>query len=389
MANEIFDEMIEFARYAFNKSHATAYALVSYQTAWLKYHYPEYFLCAMFNNLEQEKYKKLIDDCQKLHIKLLPLSINESYYNFVIENGNIRYGFRGIKGLGDVYKGDIEQICNERRSRLYKDIKDFLIRNINVSETVKGIKYSTYRDKFMHSLINTGCFDEMHSNREILIRDYSLEAESRGRLEHLINNLIFPDEPQNIKYNMSKEIEYLDSVISVNLLEEYNDDAYYHCTPISEINEDGNYEIFGQVIESSDRKSKKGNNILILKIHGKDGECTAIAMNKLYNAYNSGILLNSVVRMKVNVSDKGFFINEIHKMDSSTSDCFIDLDTIEKTKTFSKMMDNRMGENRSIKAVILCRYTGKENLIKAKKPIMVDRMLSDEEIDLLKSENIM
>ena len=389
VATALFDEMMEFAKYAFNKSHAAAYATVSYQTAWLKYHYPQYFLCAMFNKLDQKKYKVIIDDCNKMNINIKPLSINDSYYDFVIENGSIRYGLRGIKGLGDVNKGDIEQICYERKNKLYRDIKDFLKRNIIVKKNKDGIKYTTYTDSIMHLLINTGCFDEMHPNRAALIRDYSLKADKREDLEKLIDTLYYNDEPQDINYNMAKEIVYLDSIISIKPLEEYNDDAYYNCTPISEIRDDGTYEIFGLVVDSLDRKSKKGNDLIIIKIQGKDGECSAIAMNQLYNAYNQEALLNKVVKLKISHSDKGNFINEIYLMDSAQSTCYIDLDTENKTLKFAELMNNRKDENRTINAVILCRYIGKEKLTYTSKPKIVNRMLSDREVELAKKYKIM
>ena len=80
-ANELFDELTDFAKYAFNKSHAACYAVVSYQTAWLKYHYPVEFECAMFNNKPIEKYGPIYEDCRLNEIEILPVSINKSFKN--------------------------------------------------------------------------------------------------------------------------------------------------------------------------------------------------------------------------------------------------------------------------------------------------------------------
>ena len=88
----MFDSMLDFARYAFNKSHAACYALVAYQTAWLKYNYPNEFLCAMFNNKPVDKFGPLIEDCRALNIELLPPDINRSGSTFRLEDGKIRYG---------------------------------------------------------------------------------------------------------------------------------------------------------------------------------------------------------------------------------------------------------------------------------------------------------
>ena len=115
-ANKIFDEMAEFAKYAFNKSHAAAYAVVSYQTAWLKVHYPAEFIAATMNSFlgNLDKVPEYIAECKLLGINVLRPDINESYARFAVINGNIRFALASIKNIGEAA---IEQITEERKKR--------------------------------------------------------------------------------------------------------------------------------------------------------------------------------------------------------------------------------------------------------------------------------
>ena len=102
VANDIFDDMSSFASYAFNKSHATAYAYVAYQTAYLKCHYPCEFMAALLSSVldNTDKVTEYTDECNRIGIKILPPNVNESNDNFTVSNGNIRFGMLAIKSLG-------------------------------------------------------------------------------------------------------------------------------------------------------------------------------------------------------------------------------------------------------------------------------------------------
>ncbi|HJD46241.1 MAG TPA: DNA polymerase III subunit alpha, partial [Candidatus Mediterraneibacter norfolkensis] len=101
-ANKIYDEMIDFAKYAFNKSHAAAYAVVSYQTAWLKYYYPVEFMAALMTSVIENptKVAEYIYACRQMDIRILPPDINKGEANFSVDGGNIRYGLAAIKSIG-------------------------------------------------------------------------------------------------------------------------------------------------------------------------------------------------------------------------------------------------------------------------------------------------
>lgn len=115
VANKIYDEMTDFAKYAFNKSHAAAYAVVSYQTAWLKYYYPVEFMAALMTSCidNPSKVSEYILNCRQMGIRILPPDINRSTGSFSVEDGSIRYGMAAVKGIG---KPVMEAIVEERES---------------------------------------------------------------------------------------------------------------------------------------------------------------------------------------------------------------------------------------------------------------------------------
>ena len=127
-ATKIFDQMEKFASYGFNKSHAAAYSLVSYQTAYLKAHYPVEFMCAVMS-LDMTNVDKLLlykEECKKMGFKVLPPDINKSDADFDVEDGNIRYALAAIKSVG---AANMEAIAAERHAHgPYKDVSDFIHR---------------------------------------------------------------------------------------------------------------------------------------------------------------------------------------------------------------------------------------------------------------------
>lgn len=167
-AEEIFNQMISFAEYAFNKSHAAAYAVVAYQTAYLKCYYPVEFMAALMTSVigEGSQIAKYIRHCSELGIEILPPSIAASRGAFTVEDGKIRFGLLAIKGVG---VGPINAIIKEREEKgVPKDIFEFF-RNINVKEVNK---------KALEGLIKAGAFDSLNENRAQLLAVYERLLES-------------------------------------------------------------------------------------------------------------------------------------------------------------------------------------------------------------------
>ena len=155
-ANKIYDEMIDFAKYAFNKSHAAAYAVVSYQTAWLKYYYPVEFMAALMTSVIENpgKVSEYIYTCRQMGIEILPPDINKGEGSFSVDNGNIRYGLAAIKSIG---KPVIQAILTEREARgEFKNMKDFI-------ERLSGKEVNK---RTIESFIKSGAFDSLGGTRK-------------------------------------------------------------------------------------------------------------------------------------------------------------------------------------------------------------------------------
>lgn len=158
-ANDIFDELISFANYAFNKSHAASYAFVAYRTAYLKSHYPAQFLAALLKNqvdTSGAKLSRYITDFASRGVSVLPPDINLSLEDFSVEGGNIRFPLSSVKGVGNVASVNIvrERILNGR----FFGFEDFLSRMANYDINKRCVE----------ALIKSGCFDSVYDNRRVL-----------------------------------------------------------------------------------------------------------------------------------------------------------------------------------------------------------------------------
>ena len=158
VSGAIFDQMAKFAEYGFNKSHAAAYSLISYQTAYLKAHYPVEFMCAVmdFDITNTEKIAFYSDEVKKMGFKVLPPDINHSDALFAVENGNIRFALAGIKGVGEA---NMRAVSAEReKNGAFKNMSDFIHRM-----DIKQINR-----KQLEQLIKAGAFDCLEPNRKKL-----------------------------------------------------------------------------------------------------------------------------------------------------------------------------------------------------------------------------
>ena len=163
-ANKIFDEMAEFAKYAFNKSHAACYAVISYQTAYLKAYYPAEFMAAMLNSFlgNLDKIPQYVDECKTLGIEILKPDINNSNTKFTVEQNKIRFGLGSIKNVGTI---PVEIIVKEReKNGKYQSFTDFCERIANEAVNKKCVE----------SLIKAGCFDEFEQTRSTLLASFEL-----------------------------------------------------------------------------------------------------------------------------------------------------------------------------------------------------------------------
>lgn len=351
-ADRLFDEMMDFARYAFNKSHATAYTMVSYYTAWLKYHYPTEFLCSMFNNKEQAKYEPIIEDCFLYDIDLLPPDINRSKYSFCVEGENgIRFGFSGIAGIGTSTEKTLNRIIRGRSGEDFEEpyvsMKDFLARNL--SEEMK------LPDRgFVHTLVFGGAFDRICPDREYMAWAYDEIAKTGGSTVEILKEHIgeFQEDDSRMPdraFNNAKEIELLGSMISSNPLKAYADDSAYGCQPLSEL-KDGEVKVFGMITSIEDRRSKAGNPMLLIHLQGKSGKVTAIAMRDAYEQMipRMNDYLQRVVLIDGEAKDSTVFIRRlrIHSPNVKKYGCYIDSE--EKKTLFESIVKGHEGDREVI-----------------------------------------
>lgn len=191
-ANEIFDQMLSFASYAFNKSHAAAYAYVSYKTAYLKCHYPVEFMAALMTSVldNTDKLISYVSACNEIGIKVLPPDISHSDMGFTVDGKNIRFGLLAIKNLG---KGIISSIINIRKKEgNFTSFYDFC----------KKMYGKDFNKKSIESLIKSGALDSLGYNRRQMMEGYlsifdKIEAENR-RTQYGQTNLFAIESNQEI-----------------------------------------------------------------------------------------------------------------------------------------------------------------------------------------------
>lgn len=198
-ANKIFDEMAEFAKYAFNKSHAACYAVVAYRTAYLKAYYPAEFMAATLNSFlgNLDKIPQYIDECKSLGIAILKPEINKSNSKFIVEDGKIRFGLGSIKNVGIT---PVETIVKERKENgKYKNFTDFCERIAD-----EGVN-----KKCIESLIKAGAFDEFEQTRSTLLASFegiidAIQSEKKKGLAGQVSMFDLGTESQKEELNEMK-----------------------------------------------------------------------------------------------------------------------------------------------------------------------------------------
>ena len=198
-ANKIFDEMAEFAKYAFNKSHAACYAVVAYRTAYLKAYYPAEFMAATLNSFlgNLDKIPQYIDECKDLGIEILKPQINKSHSKFTVEDGKIRFGLGSIKNVGTVPVNNIVKERSENGN--FKSFTDFCER----------IADEAVNKKCVESLIKAGAFDEFEQTRSTLLASFegimdSIQSEKKKGLSGQVSMFDLGSEEQKEELNEMK-----------------------------------------------------------------------------------------------------------------------------------------------------------------------------------------
>ena len=205
-ANKIYDEMIDFAKYAFNKSHAAAYAVVSYQTAWLKYYFPVEYMAALMTSVidNPSKVSEYIYACRQMNIKILPPDINKGEANFSVDGGDIRYGLAAIKSIG---RPVIKAIVEDREELgLFQNLEDFITRL-----SAKNI----LNKRTIENLIKAGALDTLGGTRKqfmsiyVQIVDHVTQEKKNSMVGQMtLFDLVSEDQKEDFQIRMPDVGEY-------------------------------------------------------------------------------------------------------------------------------------------------------------------------------------
>ena len=281
-ANTIYDEMIDFAKYAFNKSHAAAYAVVSYQTAYLKYYYPVEFMAALMTSVKDNvsKVSEYILTCRQMGMKIMPPDINEGEGGFSVSSGAIRYGLSAIKSIG---QSVVDEIVKERTARgPFTSLENFIDRMSNKEVNKRTIESfiksgaldslpGTRKQKF---LVSAALLDQKNKEKknsmegQMSLFDF-VEEEEKEQFQ-----ITFPDVGEYTKEELlAFEKEMLGVYVSGHPLEEYMDLWKKNVTAVSSdfvVNEeegtarvrDGAYVTIGGMITEKTVKTTRQNKMM-------------------------------------------------------------------------------------------------------------------------------
>lgn len=337
-ANEIYDLIIDFADYAFNKSHSVAYSVVAYRTAWLKYYYPREFMAAQISTYTNDikQVSLYIEEIKRLGIDILPPNINYSFKNFTVEDKKIRFGLKAVKNVGDNL---IDVIVRGRDKGKYKSLKDFVDR-------INAIDKSALNKRAVESLIRCGAMDDFEGNRaqylaiyESVLSSSSSTAKNNvlGQFSLFENTNVSEDLPilrdfkQKDKLDMEKEV--IGMYISGHPLDPYRE-IIEKSTNIN------TNQIFEKYRENLLKYSKvKVGGILKSKktMITKNNKMMAFAaLEDLFGTIELVIFPNVFSKYKDLIDDENVVFVEGHFQESEVEEPKILVDSISKIKMPTK-----------------------------------------------------
>lgn len=315
-ANEIYDTLIKFADYGFNKSHAAAYAHLTYQAAYLKCYYPVEFFTAILNNriTKLDELTHYLTYLKEVKIKVLPPNINKSDAEYTVEDGCVRIGIGALKGVGVPI---VERIIEERRRNgEYKSFEEFVSR-MDDGDTGKSI----INKRMVETLIYAGAFDCFGLKRSVLIASYSQvmdraakerEARVRGQVSffditpQIKEAFVYPEMDEyapNYKYKMEKEVAgvylsghplsaYIDKLKQYRFTTAMFDPDSDNCP-----DNDTKVTLGGMITATANKLTKKGNAMGTAVLEDLYGSVELVAFGKSYERVRRNWVKNTVVQV--------------------------------------------------------------------------------------------
>lgn len=294
LANEIFDQMETFARYGFNRSHSAAYALVSFQTAYLKAHYPVEFMAALMSHEmdDSDKTLKNLNECRKQRIEILPPDVNESQPGFSVREAKIRYGLEAVKGIGE---RAVQATIAAREEGPFKDLDDYLER----------VDLSAVNRRVVESLIKCGAFDFSGETRREMVERLedaykfaqSLKRDLDSNQISLFGAAVPPPRPRPaarsgsgvewpVNQRLSYEREALGFYISGHPLEKFRDEVRrLGAITTSELKargKSGEANVAGMVTALKLKNTKKGDRYATFTLEDFSGVVESIVWPDTY-----------------------------------------------------------------------------------------------------------
>ncbi|MBQ6815357.1 MAG: DNA polymerase III subunit alpha [Lachnospiraceae bacterium] len=416
VANKIYDEMIDFAKYAFNKSHAAAYAVVAYQTAYLKYYYPVEFMAALMTSVidNSAKVSEYIMICRAMGIEILPPDVNQGESFFSVKGNDIVFALNALKSVG---KPVIQRIVEEREQRgPFTTIKDFIERT-NGTEVNK---------RTIENFIKAGAFDCFGANRRQLMMVYTsiVDSINQNKKSSMAGQMsLFDIASEEVKeefeiklpnvseYKKSELLAFEKEVIGVYVsghpLEEFMSKWKKHTTNIStdfSESEDGDKEIkvhdgdrvcVGGMINSISIKSTKTNKMMaFFTVEDMYGSVEVIVFPKDYEKYRTAIIQDEKVfvrgRVSLTENEGGKVICEtITGFDDMPSDLWLRFENKAQYQQLEAKMDELLRDSDGKDNVIIYLKEEKQKkILPASRSVKADSVLVDALKELLGEDNV-
>lgn len=292
LANEIYDLIVKFANYGFNRSHAVAYSVIAYQLAYLKTHYPVYFMAGLLTSAigNETKIAQYVIESKQMEINILPPSINFSGFSFLADKESVRYSLAAIKGVG---ASVLKEIFQERKKKKYDDLFDFCLR----------VSSKTVNRKTLEALVHSGSFDEFGEDRAILLASLDVAIEHAQLVKPADSGQfdLFAEEAMMLK---PKYVE-VDPIMLVDKLyfEKEVLGFYLSDHPVSiyetELKNRGLMSLYdfekntkraaaGVYITAAKKiRTKKGDSMAFFTISDSSGEMEAVAFPDVYRKFSA------------------------------------------------------------------------------------------------------
>lgn len=388
IANQIFDEMTDFANYAFNKSHAAGYAVIAYQTAWLKYYYPVEYMAANMSSVmdKTSKIAEYIFSCRKMGIEVLSPDVNEGEGGFSVSEGKIRYGLSAIKGVG---RPVIEALVKEREENgPFTSMRDFIERLTNKDLNKRAVE----------NFIKSGAFDGLGATRKQSMLIYPMVTDhvsqnKKNALSGQISLFDFVPEDQKQEFDiqmpdvgeydletfLSLEKEVLGVYITGHPLQEYEERWKKNITAVSTDFlfdeeekktrvEDGSQVVIGGMIVGKTIKYTKNNKVMaFLTIEDLVGTVEVIVFPKDYERYQNLMESDAKIFIKgrINAEDEKdgkLICEQIFRFDDATREIWLQFQTIQNYEENQDELFKLLAESDGEEEVVI--YIADEKVVK-------------------------